>query len=95
VTTLGGEVAVGPATFPETVTRVGTAGVGGEKRGRNREGTAQRDVGNGRDVEGLGSGCVGGGAGEGVCTGRGSGRGTVVEGTHGVTIAGTVSSRGG
>ena len=76
-----GEVAVGLTTTPEAVTRVGTAGVGGEKRGRDREGAAESDFGNAevgeggggsrRDIEGLRRGFVGGGAGTGACTGRG------------------------
>lgn len=86
---------MGLTTSPEAVTRVGTAGVGGEKRGRDREGTAQKDAGSGRDTEGLSLGCVGGGAGGGTRTGRGSGRGTVVVGIQGVTMAGAVSSCGG
>ena len=80
---------MGLTTSPEAVTRVGTAGVGGEKRGRDREGTAQKDAESGRDVEGLRSDCTGGGAGGGTYTGRGSGRGTVVVG---ISMAGAVSS---
>ena len=36
---------VGLTTCPEAVTRVDVAGVGGEKRGRDSEGTAERSVG--------------------------------------------------
>ena len=45
MTSLRGEVeAVGLMTCPEAVTRVDTAGVGGEKRGRDSEGTAESNV---------------------------------------------------
>lgn len=69
-------------TCPEATTSEGTAGVGGEKRGRDREGMAESDAGraevgegrgwSGRNVEGLGWGWAGGGAGRCACTGRGA-----------------------
>ena len=90
---------MGVTTFPEAVTRVVTAGVGGEKRGRDIEGAAESDIGraevgegrggSGRDVEGLGRR----GAGRGACTGRGSGRGAVKE-IWGLTTTGIASRCG-
>jgi len=72
-------------TCPEAETRVGTAGVGGEKMERDREGTAESNV---DRPEAGGGGCEraaeyrarGGawkGAGGGTRTGRGSGMGAV------------------
>lgn len=51
-----GEVeAVGLKTSPGAVARVGAAGVGGEKRGRDNEGTAESNVGPAeRDIGGRG-----------------------------------------
>jgi hypothetical protein len=40
----GGVEALGLMTCPEAVTRVDAAGVGGEKRGRDSEGTAESSV---------------------------------------------------
>lgn len=46
MTLFRGEIeAVGLKTCPEAVTRVDAAGVGGEKRGRDSEGTAESNVG--------------------------------------------------
>lgn len=53
----GGVEAVGITTCPEAVTRVDTAGVGGEKRGRHSEGTAESNVG-GRGWERAGVGAT-------------------------------------
>lgn len=76
---------MGLTTCPDAVMRVGTAGVGGEKSARGREGMAESSVGraeggggSGRDIEGLGWGCVERG---------------VARGTRGTTGAGAVSSR--
>lgn len=56
-----GEIeAVGEMTCPEAVTRVGVAGVGGEKRGRDNEGTDESNV----DRADLGRGGRAGGAGD-------------------------------
>lgn len=48
---------VGLTTCPETVTRVDVAGVGGEKRERDSEGTAESSVG-GRGWEQTGVGRI-------------------------------------
>ena len=52
MTSFRGEVAVGIVTCPEAQTRVGAAGAGGEKRGRDREGTAESNVGQAEGGEG-------------------------------------------
>ena len=87
-------------TCPEAETRVGVAGVGGEKRERDREGTAESNVGqpeagggSGRGAEDRSCGWAGKGADRGACTGRGSGGGAV-DGVWGVTKAGAVWSGG-
>ena len=62
-----GGVEVGLVTSPEAETRVGAAGAGGEKRERDREGTAASNVdqteggrgGSGRDTDGRAWGRVG------------------------------------
>jgi len=68
--------------------RVGAAGVGGEKRGRDREGTAESNVrqaggggggGSGRRAEGWDWDWAWGCAGMGACMGRRAGRGMVKE----------------
>ena len=93
---------MGIVTHPEAQTRVGAAGVGGEKRGRDREGTAESNVGRvgggGRGGSGRRSGGWGWdwawrGTGRGACTGRGAGRGTVKE-VWGVTKGRVVSTCG-
>lgn len=87
-------------TCPEAETRVGAAGVGGEKRGRDREGTAESNVGRSEAEGGGGSGvegwsCVwtGKGGGRGACTGRGP-ESAAVNGAWNVAKAGAVWSCG-
>ena len=85
-----GEVEAGWETCPEAETRVGAAGVGGEKRGRAREGTADSSV--GHPYAGGGGGgrdWAGKGGGRGACTGSGA-----ANGVWGVTKAAAVWSGG-
>lgn len=57
----GGVVGVGMTTSPEAVTRVGAAGVGGEKRERDKEGMEESKVCRGAGGEGAKEGEMKGG----------------------------------